>query len=60
MKELERAVILENTPVHSFLPHINSLLHNAVLTCTAAISFATSRTEQFKRGEKTAPKKIGT
>ena len=48
MKELERMVTLENNSVHAFLPHINSLLHNAVLTCTAAVSTELPCTEQFK------------
>ena len=30
-------VTLDNTSVHPFLPHINSLLHNAVLACTSAM-----------------------
>ena len=48
-------VTLDNTSVHSFLPHINSLLHNAVLTCTSAMSTDT-HVEQFK-SEKIAPNK---
>ncbi len=54
MKELERTVVLENATIHAVLPHINSLLHNAVLTCTAAMSVDTSCAEQFK-SEKIAP-----
>ena len=42
IKELEKTVTLENTPVHYFLHHINSLLHIVVLTCTAAMSSETS------------------
>ena len=55
MKELEMSITLENTPVHSFLPHINSLLHNAELTCTDTMPSETSCTEQFK-SKKIAPK----
>lgn len=38
MKELEDAVTLENTHIHAVLPHINSLLHNAVLACRSMAS----------------------
>ena len=48
MKELERTVTLENAPVHSLLPHNNSLLHNVVLTSTAVMSSETSCTEHIK------------
>lgn len=58
MKELERTVTLENASVHTFLPHINSLLHNAVLTCTAAMSTDTSHTEQFKSEKIASNKKL--
>ena len=57
MKELENAVTLENTPIHAVLPHINSLLHNAVLTCTAAVSSDTSCT-QFKSDKIASNKKM--
>ena len=48
-------VTIDNTSVHSSLPHINSLLHNAVLTCTAAMSTDTP-VQPFK-SEKIAPNK---
>lgn len=48
-------VTLDNTSVHSFLPHINSLLHNAVLTCTSAMSTDTL-VQQFQ-SDKIAPNK---
>ena len=36
--ELQSTVTSENTAVFPFLKHVNSLLHNAVLTCKAASS----------------------
>jgi len=33
----------ENTAIHLFLPHINSLLHNAVLICRAVVPADTFR-----------------
>ena len=36
LKELEATVTYENTAIYPYLTHINSLLHNAVLTCRAA------------------------
>ena len=53
LKQLEETVTMENTFVHSFLPHINSLLHSAVLTCKAASS---SNPTEFQ-GENIAPNK---
>ncbi len=54
LKELEQTVTRENTLVHPFLPHINSLLHNAVLTCRAA---STDINQTAFKGEKIAPGK---
>lgn len=36
MKELEEIVTLDNKCIHSVLPHVNSLLQNAILTCKAS------------------------
>ena len=58
IKELEKTVTLENTPVHYFLHHINSLLHNVVLTSTAVMSSETSCTEQFTSEKKAPNKKV--
>ena len=41
VKSLEEIITIENTSIHSVLPHINSLLHNAVLSCRAAMSSVT-------------------
>ena len=59
MKELERVISLENTPVHSSLPNINSLLHNAVLTCMVAMSLEKSSKvrSQVKNSSKVKEKK---
>ena len=54
IKELEKTVTLENTPVHYFLHHINSLLHIVVVTCTAVMSSETScRALQVKKMRQT-------
>ena len=37
IKELEETVTHGNKVIHPYLPHINSFLHNAVLTCRAAL-----------------------
>ena len=37
LKDLNDMVSAENTCIHPFLPHINSLLNNAILTCKAAV-----------------------
>ena len=47
MDQLEKAVTIENSAVHSYLPHINSLLHNAVLTCAAVESTDSTPAESF-------------
>lgn len=57
MKKLEETVTFENTSIHAFLPHINSLLQNAVLTCTAAMSANQTCPETLKIASN---KKIGT
>lgn len=36
VKTLQDIVTIENTGVHSVLPHVNSLLHSAILACKAA------------------------
>ena len=36
VKTLQHIVTIENTGVHSVLPHVNSLLHSAILACKAA------------------------
>ena len=48
MKTLEDTITAENTAVHPYLSHINSLLHNAVLTCKAAMSLDSSDVVGFK------------
>ena len=48
---------MENTFVHSFLPHINSLLHSAVLTCKAASSSNSMVPSTEFQGENIAPYK---
>ena len=57
LKQLEETVIMENTFVHSFLPHINSLLHSAVLTCKAASSSNSMVPSTEFQGENIAPYK---
>ena len=58
LKQLEETVTMENTFVHSFLPHINSLLHSAVLTCKAASSSNSMVPSTEFQGENIAPNKI--
>ena len=63
VKNLEEIVTIENTALHSILPHINSLLHNAVLTCKATMSQGTATmsskqgSSQMFESEKIAPNK---
>ena len=38
VQELQKCVGLTNTPILKHLDHINSLLHNVVLTCRAAMA----------------------
>ena len=58
MKELQSVVTPENTAVLPFLKHVNSLLHNAILTCKAALSQNECATESFKNeAENIAPGK---
>lgn len=56
MNQLEKSVTMENKEIHSYLPHINSLLHNAVLTCTAVESSTSFTGDNFK-SEQIAPNK---
>ena len=59
MKELEDTVTAENTAVHPYLAHINSLLHNAVLTCKATMSTESSPdVVQFNSDKIAANKKL--
>ena len=48
MRTLEDTITAENTAVHPYLARINSLLHNAVLTCKAAMSLDSSDVVGFK------------
>ena len=57
LEQLKETVTMENTFVHSFLPHINSLLHSAVLTCKAASSSNSMVPSTEFQGEKIAPNK---
>lgn len=36
MEELEQMITFDNKSVHSVLPHVNSLLHSAILACKAS------------------------
>ena len=36
MEELEKTITFNNKYVHPVLPHINSLLHSAILACKAS------------------------
>ncbi len=54
LKSLEETITNENTSIHTVLPHINSLLQSAVLTCTAAMS-----SNQADSLEKFQSEKIG-
>ena len=58
LEQLKETVTMENTFVHSFLPHINSLLHSAVLACKAASSSnSTVPSTEFQGELKIAPNK---
>ena len=48
MRTLEDTITAENTAVHPYLAHTNSLMHNAVLTCKAAMSLDSSDVVGFK------------
>ena len=48
MRTLEDTITAENTAVHPYLAHINSPLHNAALTCKAAMSLDSSDVVGFK------------
>ena len=37
MKELGEMVTFDNKPIHPILPHINSLLQNAILSCKVSL-----------------------
>ena len=47
MRTLEDTITTENTAVHPYLSHINSLLHNA-MTCKAAMSLDSLDVVGFK------------
>ena len=46
VQELQKVVTLDNNPVLEHLDHINSLLHNALLTCRAAITVPAEQTKK--------------
>ena len=49
VKTLKDIVTIENTGVHSVLPHVNSLLHSAILVCKAAsLSFTVFHSNEFE------------
>ncbi len=53
MEELEKIITLSNKSVHPVLPHVNSLLHSAILACKAS---TVETREEFEK-ENIAPNK---
>ena len=57
MNELEKRVTIDSQELHPFLPHINSLLHNALLTFKVAETPDLTPAKEFEK-EYIAPGKI--
>ena len=59
LQDIDTNHTIENTGVHSVLPHVNSLLHSAILACKAAsLSSTVFHSNEFEGENITAGKNM--